>query len=355
MRNSHYSFSPFALFILLFVGTIPLFGQNSPLIKAEEFIYESAPFPSCHASTMAETPEGLVAAWFGGTHENNPDVEIWFSRKLNGKWTAPVSVANGIQHKNKRYPTWNPVLYQVPNGPLMLFYKVGIDVPRWWGMVTLSHDNGKTWSTPTRLPEDVYGPIKNKPVLLKNGTLICPSSTEDNGWRLQMELTTDFGKTWEVVKLKYRFNVIQASVLTHSDGSLQVLCRTRESHLAESWSYDHGKTWTDLQLTSLPNPNSGTDAVTLQDGTHVLIYNHTKSGRTPLNIAMSKDGKQWRALHVLEKQPGEYSYPAVIQSKNGDVHFSYTWKRQLIKYVSMDLKKVDFSKLKPIENGVWPQ
>lgn len=349
-----YSNLLFTLLALFLTYSYQVCSQNSQLVTTEEFIYDTAPFPSCHASTMADTPEGLIAAWFGGTHENNPDVEIWTSRKINGKWTPPVAVANGIQHKNKRYPTWNPVLYQVPGGPLMLFYKVGIDVPRWWGMVTVSHDHGKTWSTPTRLPEDIYGPIKNKPVLLKNGTLICPSSTEDNGWRLQMELTTDFGKTWEVVKLKYRFNVIQASVLTHADGSLQVLCRTRESNLAESWSFDNGKTWTDLQLTSLPNPNSGTDAVTLKDGTHVLIYNHTKSGRSPLNVAVSKDGKTWKALHTLESNPGEYSYPAVIESNDGKTYFTYTWKRQKIKHAVMDLNKMDYSKLKTIENGVWP-
>lgn len=323
---------------------------------ANEFIYTDAPFPSCHASTIAETPQGLVAAWFGGTHENNPDVEIWLSRKVSGKWTAPVSVANGIQHSKKRYPTWNPVLFQVPNGPLLLFYKVGKDVPTWWGEMKESNDNGLTWSEARRLPEDVQGPIKNKPFLAADGTLICAASTETDGWRVQMELTKDWGKTWEIVKLGHRFNAIQGSILKYPDGKLQALHRTKEMRIAETWSDDGGKTWSQLELTGLPNNNSGTDAVTLKNGWQVLIYNHIdKRQRTPLNLAVSKDGKNWKALWVFEKEPGEYSYPAVIQTQDGKVHFTYTWKRQRIKHVELDLSKVDFDKLKAIEGMGWPE
>lgn len=333
------------------------FAQTTAIREtANEFIYTEAPFPSCHASTIAETPEGLVAAWFGGTHENNPDVEIWVSRQVNGKWTAPVSAANGIQHTKKRYPTWNPVLFQVPGGPLLLFYKVGRDVPTWWGELKESRDNGKTWSEARRLPEDVFGPIKNKPFLASDGTLICPASSEHDGWRVQMELTRDFGKTWEVVKLGHRFNAIQGSILQHSNGHLQALHRTRESRIAETWSTDNGKTWSPLELTGLPNNNAGTDAVTLKNGLHVLIYNHTDARRrTPLNLAVSKDGKNWRAAWVFESEPGEYSYPAVIQGSDGKVHFTYTWKRERVKHVALDLSKLDFDKLKPIEGLEWPQ
>lgn len=347
------------LFAVLLSMSFPalVFSQVSAVREvANEFIFTEAPFPSCHASTIAETPEGLVAAWFGGTHEGNPDVEIWSSRLVNGKWTQPVSVANGIQHSKKRYPTWNPVLYQVPGGPLLLFYKVGRDVPTWWGEMKVSNDNGKTWSEARRLPEDIYGPIKNKPFLTKDGILICPASTEDDGWRVQMELTRDFGKTWEVVKLSHRFNAIQGSILEHPNGQLQALHRTRESRIAESWSTDGGKTWSQLELTGLPNNNSGTDAVTLKNGWQALIYNHTDARqRTPLNLAVSKDGKNWRSAWIFEKEPGEYSYPAVIQAKDGKVHFTYTWKRQRVKHVVLDLEKVDFEKLKPITGISWPE
>src|SRR4029079_15262609 len=99
-------------------------AEQNPVLRSE-FIFDTAPFPSCHASTIAETKSGLVAAWFGGTAERNPDVGIWFSRLENGKWSAPVEVANGTGFSTNRFPTWNPVLFQPEDGPLMLFYKVG--------------------------------------------------------------------------------------------------------------------------------------------------------------------------------------------------------------------------------------
>src|SRR5699024_2921658 len=104
--------------------------------------------------------------------------------------------ANGLQDDGTRYPSWNPVLYQVPNGKTMLFYKVGPSPATWWGMLITSEDGGKTWSVPQRLPEGFLGPIKNKPILLENGTLIAGSSTENNGWQVHFELTKNFGKTW---------------------------------------------------------------------------------------------------------------------------------------------------------------
>ena len=170
------------------------------LVKSD-FIYETAPFPSCHASTIVETPAGLVVAFFGGTKEKHRDVGIWVSRQENGKWTAPMEAANGDQPpqpdgKPLRQPLWNPVLFQPAKGPLMLFYKCGPDPDAWWGMLTTSTDHGKTWSKAATLPDNGAGPVKNKPVLLPNGDLLCGSSTEDNGWRVHFESTSDLGKTW---------------------------------------------------------------------------------------------------------------------------------------------------------------
>jgi predicted neuraminidase len=314
-----------------------------PGMVNSEFIYEKAPFPQCHASTIVETKNGLVAAWFGGTRERNPDVGIWLSRHENGTWTAPVQVADGVQGENQREPCWNPVLFQSVKGPLMLFYKVGPSPSKWWGMLRTSSDGGKTWSEARRLPDGVLGPIKNKPIQLANGDILSPSSTEHAGWRVHFERSSDGGQTWQVTPALNdgkEIGAIQPSILIHKDGKLQAVGRTRQGKLFETWSDDSGRTWSKMSLTAMPNPNSGIDAVTLADGRHLLVYNHTTRGRSPLNVAMSIDGKVWKAAAILESEPGEYSYPAVIQTADGLVHITYTWKRQRVKHVGLDPKKL---------------
>lgn len=331
-------------------------------IITDEFIYEKAPFPSSHAATIAETPSGLVAAWFGGTREGHPDVCIWMSRNAGGKWSPPELVADGIQNDTVRYACYNPVLYQVPGGDLILFYKVGARVAAWKGWMKVSKDAGRTWSTAKALPDGFLGPVKNRPVLLKNGTLLCASSTEGNGWRVHFETTSDQGTTWKKIgpiNDGKTLNAIQPSVLFHKDGRLQILCRSKNRAIVESWSSDNGNSWSPLAKTMLPNNNSGTDAVTLADGRQLLVYNHVlppdtlaKGPRTPLNVSISQDGREWFASLVLEDSPiSQYSYPSVIQSQDGMVHIVYTWRRERIKYVKIDPSKL---KLQRITNGIWP-
>lgn len=332
-------------------------------IVTDEFIYEKAPYPECHASTIAETPKGLVAAWFGGTKERNPDVCIWVSRRVNGKWTEGVNVANGIQNDTLRYPCWNPVLYQVPKGELILFYKIGPSPSTWKGFYKTSADNGLSWSVQKALPDGFLGPIKNKPVLLKNDTLMSPSSTEGSGWQVHFEASNNFGKTWQMIGPINDGKVmkaIQPSILQYADGRLQILCRSQNRAILTAWSKDMGKTWSPLEKTNLPNNNSGTDAVTLKDGRQLLVYNHVlppgtavKGARTPLNVAVSKDGKTWYASLILEDSPiSQYSYPSVIQTADGMVHVVYTWRRQRIKHVVIDPAKLV---MKEIVNGKWPE
>ncbi|HZM89144.1 MAG TPA: sialidase family protein [Blastocatellia bacterium] len=323
---------------------IESFAQSRAAIVKTEFIYDQAPFPSCHASTIVQTKGVLVAAWFGGTDEKNPDVGIWVSRYDKRGWSKVVEVANGVQQPDLRYPCWNPVLFQPERGPLLLFYKVGPSPSTWWGMLTTSTDGGATWSKPTRLPDGILGPIKNKPVQLRDGSILCGSSTEHAGWRVHMERTSDLGKTWqktEPLNDRNEFGAIQPAILVHPSGAIQILCRSRQGKITESWSSDGGKTWSAMKVTSLPNPSAGIDAVVLRDGRALVVYNHTTRGRSPLNIAVSSDGKIWKAALTLEDQPGEYSYPAVIQTGDGLVHVTYTWKRKLIKHVVIDPKKLE--------------
>ncbi len=339
-------------------------------IVEDEFIFKEAPFQSCHASTIAETPNGLVAAWFGGDEEGATNVDIWISRKSkDGEWTAPEDVANGILSDTLRYPCWNPVLYQIPDGELLLFYKIGHSPSTWKGWMKSSSDGGKSWSEPKALPEGILGPIKDKPVLLKNGTLLCGSSTEDHGWNVHFELTKDFGETWKKtpdIKDSGIYEVIQPTIFTHTDGKIQALCRTKNGVIAQTWSSDEGKTWSTLSKTTLPGNGSGIDGVTLSDGRQLLVYNHVwppkgeyKGERTPLNVAVSKDGETWSAADVLETPhpdlkniDDEYSYPAVIQTSDGMVHIVYTWRRTRIKHVVIDPDKMELTQM---EHGVWPE
>lgn len=355
------------LTVLLLGFGMNLHAQKKQIWKdgiiKEEFLYEKAPFPSCHSATIVETPAGLAAAFFGGTKERHPDVEIYVCRQEGDTWTAPVSAADGVQPDGKRLPTWNPVLYQIPGGDLLLFYKVGPKPSEWWGMLKRSKDGGKTWSDAEKLPNGNIGPVKNKPILLDNGQLFCPSSIEGDGWKIHFEVTADFGKTWQKIgplQAKDSIDAIQPSILVHGNHRLQLLARSRNRAIVQAWSNDNGETWSPLEKTTLPNNNSGTDAVTLTDGRHVLVYNHVlppgnlaKGPRTPLNVSISKDGKNWSAALILEDSPiSQYSYPAVIQTKDGLLHFIYTWRREKIKHVVVDPKEL---KLRPIKKGEWPK
>ena len=335
--------------------------SSHPAIVKDEFLYTKAPFPEAHASTIVETKKGdLVVAYFGGTKERNPDVCIWVSRKPKGAdvWSAPMMVADGVFPEG-RHACWNPVLYEMPDGELWLFFKIGPSVSEWTGWLTKSKDGGKTWSKREPLPDGFLGPIKNKPELI-NGCLLCPSSTEDNGWRFHMEIYDLKTKQWKYVPVEsteaiktddnqlHPIDCIQPSILKLKDGRLQVLMRTHNAHIATSYSSDNGNTWTAVTLLDIENNQSGTDAVTLQDGRHVLIYNNfetlplTKKGvRTPCSIALSDDGTHWHHALTLEDSPiDQYSYPAIIQGRDGTLHCVYTWRRQRIAYKQIDLSKL---------------
>jgi predicted neuraminidase len=339
---------------LLLVGLIAAArsGAGDPAIVVNEFIYEHAPYPSAHASTIVETTSHeLVAAWFGGTRERNPDVGIWLSRGENGKWTPSVEVANGVQRDGTRYPTWNPVLFQPREGPLMLFYKVGPSPEAWWGMLRTSGDGGRTWSEARRLPDGILGPIKDKPVQLADGTIVAGSSTESESepsrWQVHFERSSDGGKTWTATApLNDGSNIaaIQPSILFRGNiggDALLAVGRTRQGKVFSTTSDDGGETWSALSLIDdLPNPNAGIDAVTLADGRQLVVYNPTTRGRTPLAVAVSRDGKRWTKVLTLESEPGEYSYPAVIQTSDGLVDVTYTWRRERVKHVVIDPAKL---------------
>lgn len=310
-----------------------------------EFVFDNAPFPACHAATIVSTGHGLIAAWFAGEDEGSPDVGIWMSHHDGTGWSQMTEVATGLQENGRRYACWNPVLFATANKTIMLFYKVGMSPRSWWGMLMTSCDGGITWSQPQRLPGDILGPAKNKPVQLGDGTLLCGSSSEQKGWTVHMETTPDLGRTWtrtDCLNDGRNLAAIQPTILNYPTGELQILCRTRQENIAESRSQDQGRSWSKMELIGLPNPDSGIDGVVLQDGRALLVYNHSKTARTPLNVALSRDGKVWQMALTLEDEAGEYSYPAVIQTSDEMVHIAYTWNRNRIKHVVVNPKQNSF-------------
>lgn len=298
------------------------------------------PFAQCHASTIVETPSGLVAAWFGGTGEGEPDVGIWLSRREISGWTVAVEVARGAGPDGEAEPCWNPVLFKPSGGTLLLFYKVGPSPARWRGMVASSADDGRTWEMPQPLPDGIIGPVKNKPLELADGTLLCGSSTEDDGWRVHFETTKDKGETWErtaPINEGRAPRLIQPALLRLGGGGVLALMRSDAGRVYESRRADGGATWSPPAPTALPNPNAGIDAVTLAAGRHVLVYNPVTEGRGTLAVALSSDGRTWTRALTLEDEPGaEFSYPAVVEARDGAVHVTYTWKRLRIRHVVVD-------------------
>jgi predicted neuraminidase len=320
-------------------------------IRGRGFVFETPPVPSCHASTICEAGPGeFVVAWFGGTAEGAADVDIWLARWENGGWSQPVQVADGVQPADSleagtRYPCWNPVLFRPRGGALQLYYKVGPSPVAWWGLVRESADGGRTWGPPRRLPHGIVGPVKNKPVQLADGTIVAGASEEGIKpapvWQIHFERSGDGGATWiRVPTAQPPENgpaAIQPSILVHADGRLQALGRTRGSRrLFTTESRDRGLSWDAVTTLDLPNPNSGTDAVTLADGRHLLVYNPSETARSPLAIAVSRDGRGWTPVVALEISPDEYSYPAIIQAADGSVRCTYTWQRQKIAVVTID-------------------
>ena len=340
--------TPALVLVLSFIFLPSLSAQLGLVKKSEVMVYKTPPFRECHASTIVEVSENqfLIAA-FGGSREGKDDVSIWLSHSNGDRWRSPQLIDTGVSTDQELYPCWNPVLFQSQAGTLRLFYKVGPSPREWWGMVKTSDDMGKTWSVGKRLPRDILGPIKNKPIQLNDGTILSPSSTETRtarglSWKVHIEKSTDDGKYWTKIPIdpQTKFDVIQPSILQLGDQRLQILCRSRDNSVMQAFSSDNGDTWGSITRTELPNPNSGTDAITLSNGYHLLVYNPTvkgKNGRSKLSVALSKTGKDWEEILSLENEKkGEFSYPSVIESKDGKIHISYTHNRRNIKHVVLE-------------------
>ena len=340
-----------------------MLGLAIPHVRAEtapatkEFIFTSAPFPSAHASTIVELPNGdLLAAWFGGTAEGAPDTAIWASRRTanqGNQWSAPYLLV-----REPNIACWNPVLFHSANGTLWLYYKFGPNARTWTGARLVSTDEAHSWSQPDHLPAGLLGPIKDKPLVLDDGTIVSGTSIESySSWAVWIDRSTDNGKTWTKIgpitvpaqpqpskpnQPEQVSGIIQPTIVPLGKKHLRLYARSTSDigRICIADSFDDGLTWTQARPTDLPNPNSGIDAVGLRDGRIVLIYNNSTTGRTPVNLAVSADGEHFKIFATLEDQPGEYSYPAIIQGKAGELDMTYTWNRKRIRFATIPLANV---------------
>ena len=316
------------------------------------FVFEDdRPFAQCHASTIVQAADGrILCAWFGGTEEKNPDVGVWQSRFDGTGWSKPESAAKATPEAH-----WNPVLFRDAQDVVSLFFKAGVDEVHWSTYWMQSTDGGDTWSEPKELvPGDVggRGPVKNKPITLADGTWLAPASLEVKEgkreiWTAFSDYSTDGGKNWtrsadfEVDKSKGREyrgpGAIQPTFWESKPGHVHALLRTGAGVVWRTDSTDGGRTWGEVYATDLPNNNSGIDALRLEDGRVLLVYNPVGKNwgaRTPLDLAVSDDnGVTWKTIAHLEDDPdqdSEYSYPAIVRTRDG-IAVCYTWQRQRIR------------------------
>ncbi len=277
-----------------------------------------------------------MAAWFGGLHEGSPDTRIWYAHFEGGKWGKPTLLP--IPKELEGIPCWNPVLH-LSGERILLFYRVGRHPRTWETRLVFSTDGGETWTAARPLPEPFLGPIKNKALEIEPGILLCPSSSENPVWSAHIERYSVGEDCWlhaAPLADPTGLSAIQPTLLHWPEGRLQALCRTQRGLVGESWSEDGGESWSALKRTELVNPNSGIDGVVLADGRAALATNPSALARSPLQILLSDDGSRWRPGPLLEKEVGEFSYPAAIQAADGRLHVTYTHNRRDIAHVVLE-------------------
>lgn len=334
------------------------------VIKAvrEEIFGEEREFDSPHAPTVLGLKGGrALAAWFGGRFEKDPDTAIWISIRENGAWRKPRKLADVMN-----VAAWNPVLFRLNDGGIVLYYKIGAEIQKWHTEYVTSHDEGETWSAPKELVSgDVggRGPVKNKPIYLSdNRTILAPASLEGDSWNSFVDISMDNGDSWEMSELVplRRINpnerrirdkaycryfcfgrgVIQPTLWEDDMGVVNMLLRSTSSRIFRSESRDRGRTWSLAYDTGLPNNNSGIDLAKLPDGTLVLAYNPrenipgmTIGARTPLMLSYSDDnGESWSELCMLEDEDGAFAYPSIICSIDNELMVVYSANREKIIY-----------------------
>lgn len=329
-------------------STSPVRSMSSRALLFESAIIPQPLYlPAAHSSSFTMLAnDDLLAFWFAGTKEGQPDVKIWHSTYHNGKWDMATSLVDPqmIAKANHRYviKVGNPVIYRAANGVLHLFV-VSVSIGGWSGSALnhlQSQDNGLHWTSPERI---VISPFFNISTLVRTSAV----GLSDGGFYLPVY--HEFIRKYpELLRFDADGNFIQQIRITNKNkmlqpslvpvGSLNAWTFFRNSAndsesrvLYTSQTTDGGMHWSDPEPTNLTNPDASIAAVSLNDGRMLMVYNDIS--RAHLWLAISYNGTEWHPIYQLEDKPGEeFSYPS-IQVNGNLIDILYTNNRQNIKHV----------------------
>ncbi len=331
-------------------------------MQCEHVFGDLRPFSQCHAPTLLRRADGsLLVAWFGGTREGHRDVAIWCaarapvtpgSAERQGPgvgWSEPARIAKVCDE-----PHWNPVLFALGPSDFVLHFKVGARIREWATWATRSRDGGRSWLPPRPLVEGDRGgrgAVKNKPIRLHSGEWLAGASLErGRRWDAFVDRSPNGLDGWQrspLIPFDRRVGAgkgaIQPTLWQSSERDVHALLRTTEGAVYRSDSRDAGRSWSTARPTSVPNNNSGIDLVRMSDGRLALACNPVSgnwAARTPLSVLFSEDnGESWTARIDVETEPGEFSYPALIESGDG-LDLAYTWNRRRIAVVRLERSRL---------------
>jgi len=387
---------PAGIFLLVGIFALAPLGADAQL-QSESSFHSEFIFPKqekhVHSSSVVELPNGdLLACWFEGSGERTAnDVAVMGARLKKGqsRWSEPFLMADTPGN-----PDCNPVLFLDAKNRLHLIWVVVVanrweasllktristdylndGPPKWdWqDVILLKPDEefaealekgfremdppGLAWAEyapqyERMIVEAAKDPVKREvgwmgriqPLTLQNGRMLLPLYSD--GYNVSLvAVSDDNGDTWKPsLPIVGRGN-IQPALLQKKDGTVVAFMRDNgdaPQRIIVSASEDNGYTWSVSRKTDIPNPGASVEAIALENGHWLMVYNDLEDGRNRLAVSLSDDeGASWKWKRYLEYEPkgkGSFSYPTAIQTEDGRVHVTYshhTSEGKSIKHVS---------------------